>query len=820
MRLRVGKPKLVDGLVYVPWGGGVIVDGLRDNKVLGGVVGKSLLPRLLPLLDGTKSIDELQQELTIPKSDIRAAIRFLEEQGLCEREDVRVQTPEGLEATYSFVNRVLVNHRADSAMERGAAHLTQTQACVIASSAVRKEANTLAQLLEGSGIRCSVPDIWPPQNGHSEWNNLLIIYFSMDGDDVALLEELDKSVRAREGCWIRIVASAAHQTFQIGPIFRAPHAYCYSCFASGHAVEPARPGSNPEAVRERWTYISVASAMIVAHIVGGLEAFHEYGFIQYEMLTGQAKELIHGARPECIVCRPGSHKRGYSPPFTPATLLYEDQVMVRSRNDLKLTRGSLAQTRVWQPIGPSKSTEIEEHRLDVNAGAVSYFNEGLSGASLNALLQWTVGDQNARSKGTQTHKWIPSSGDLGSVSVKVAIRKVEPLASGIYDYVASARALISISRKESELQIADFIRNAVPNDCAEQPNALLMLIGDFDRLAAKYGAFAYTLLHLDTGVAIAQALFVAECFAISATSLSWWAEDILFAESITTSATRYVTGMIALWDRPAPHSSFPEPFLRDRSQTRSGLEKMSTIEIVNSLRADCVTVRADWETSRSTGGPTELPQNQSESTGSDSVLVSLPPPDALSAHQIRDLTVRSTARIYTEEAVTMQQLGTLLSYATQHVLAPTALLQSADKSIEVIVNANRVHGVEQGVYAYDVARHAVRKVRERLSVDECTALFIQSEFAVAPLQIFVTTDMSMFEQSIASKAHAYTLVRVGTVVRRCGLAASGIGLSTAIVGGVIRGMARFILGADGYRRHIVAAVSVGQSTTETVASGE
>ena len=79
------QPRFPHELVVVPLEDGLLVEGTDVRQVLRGKATKNLLPHLLPLLDGTRTIGELKQALPqVPLTHISSAVALLYTRGLLE----------------------------------------------------------------------------------------------------------------------------------------------------------------------------------------------------------------------------------------------------------------------------------------------------------------------------------------------------------------------------------------------------------------------------------------------------------------------------------------------------------------------------------------------------------------------------------------------------------------------------------------------------------------------------------------------------------------------------------------------------------------
>src|SRR5450631_3133327 len=78
-------PRFPNELVTIPIEDGLLIDGTDELQVLRGRAAQILLPRLLPLLDGTRTIQQLAEALpNIPARAIYNAVSLLYTRGVLE----------------------------------------------------------------------------------------------------------------------------------------------------------------------------------------------------------------------------------------------------------------------------------------------------------------------------------------------------------------------------------------------------------------------------------------------------------------------------------------------------------------------------------------------------------------------------------------------------------------------------------------------------------------------------------------------------------------------------------------------------------------
>jgi nitroreductase len=114
-----------------------------------------------------------------------------------------------------------------------------------------------------------------------------------------------------------------------------------------------------------------------------------------------------------------------------------------------------------------------------------------------------------------------------------------------------------------------------------------------------------------------------------------------------------------------------------------------------------------------------------------------------------------------------------------------------------------------GVYAYNAGSHGLQFVAPARSVHDSMDLFVQPEFASAPVIIWITGNLAAACARLGALGHRLLLLRAGFAGHRLWTAASAMGLSGGITAGVVSGAAREQFGLDGYQRASLLAFASG-----------
>jgi nitroreductase len=138
--------------------------------------------------------------------------------------------------------------------------------------------------------------------------------------------------------------------------------------------------------------------------------------------------------------------------------------------------------------------------------------------------------------------------------------------------------------------------------------------------------------------------------------------------------------------------------------------------------------------------------------------------------------------------------------------------------LDFLVLASRVEGVSPGVYWYRTPNQDLVLSHPGLNAHEMVELFVQEEFASAPLLIWTAGDLAAACARHGAFGHRQLLLRAGTASNRVWMAALAMGLSGCLIAGIVPGAARDSLGLDGYRHASLMAVSLGFAKDDSISA--
>jgi bacteriocin biosynthesis cyclodehydratase domain-containing protein len=199
----------------------LVLEYAQTVVVLEGKAVQRLLPALLPLLDGSRSIDEITATLGHPiEPAVQKALRQMAESGLL------TEGP-GLDGETSVSLRETVNFLAGSSSGRAVSEI----ACALQQAKVgiagAGGAEEIARLLQRSGI--SHLDRVPADNDEGALEHLDLLVVAPGSKDLARLGDWNRRALSSGVAWLQVLPFDGKYA-AIGPLYLPGETCCYECF--------------------------------------------------------------------------------------------------------------------------------------------------------------------------------------------------------------------------------------------------------------------------------------------------------------------------------------------------------------------------------------------------------------------------------------------------------------------------------------------------------------------------------------------------------------------------------------------------------------
>jgi SagB-type dehydrogenase family enzyme len=813
------KPLLMKEVVVIPYKDGVLVDGLGRLVALGDTHTKDHFTKLLTFLNGTRTLKELSVDLPdLPARHIIEAITTLSDLGLVE-DGMSISDT----ATVSFPDTLAFLRRFSKYSRSGRDGLDlyrvmeQFRILIVGLAKNSAEASFLASLVAASGLHVELVSYGGLTASTARDNQFSTVAIGLcfteeESRSIYLLEEW---ADANSIPWLRFVMNDNAGWVDLGPFFETNGPCCLKCFEAVHCSAPAAAShlTDTSSFPCRAYWLSMVALEVIYWICDFTPRLTGKGGRRYRGQGGQAASLGLSALPGCIRCRRRSghissqQTLSECPQYSYTAKLFEDYVaFLKSephhwRSDAHLGRDLLF---IDQAQGTMNCEQLTLS-TDYSSRARNESASGISLKALEQLLLFTAGMRECSELNVGVRRWAPTAGNLGSVEVCAVVNNISGLQPGAYFYQPARHSLARFALRSGELQAADLITQIIGRLPGYNPEVLLVMYGSLQRLYRKYGAFAYRLLQLDAGVALAQLQMVATELGIRADPLPFWssasarenlkldrvAEPITSVIALSISATHEKKQLhslpVCLYPTPSVGLHMADDFSCAELEEVLDLlikESEDRAPFLNGHPSDCEPTF--------TGPATYLPINR---------VVDLAASDYLIA--------RRSARNFSSKAVGVQQLGTILA-SVGVSFGDLSVRQDLDsRTLTCLIYAPGVLELDRTLYCYDSLHHALTSSGVVPTLRQIEQLFVQKELAHAPVIMVITGALEQMIMRFGSPGHSNLLRQAGKLGHQLTTAASCIGLRSCIVAGIVPVFSVGTVKVDGWISTGLVAVIAG-----------
>ncbi len=180
---------------------------------------------------------------------------------------------------------------------------------------------------------------------------------------------------------------------------------------------------------------------------------------------------------------------------------------------------------------------------------------------------------------------------------------------------------------------------------------------------------------------------------------------------------------------------------------------------------------------------------------------------------------RKSERSYGNEPLSLAEAGTLLFHAggllsNDHEL-PRRSTPSAGGlyPLEIYSIILNVHGLERGVYHYNIARHGLERLSHPVDLERLrSTVFVDGLAETASMAIVITAVFGRTKIKYGERGYRFALLEAGHVVQNLLLMTTALHLGSCPIGGFVDDYINDLVDVDGLDEATLYLVFVGSST--------
>lgn len=524
----VGSVKLVAGLAVVEADGALVITGTPRRQIFRGKAAVDVLPRLLPLLDGTRDESGIRRDSGMSHQQLSKVLSLLDQCGLLDWSVPDHDAPSLAPAVTSYYARA-----KDSVGYRGTAeltgHLATCRVDVVGDPAMGLR---LTRDLGSSGVGqarylAEAPD------GHRA------VFASGRTDLVVSMSRLGTSdstrdaVREAGAAGVPVLPVLLGDThLEIGPYLLPGFSTCVSCLERGRREAgwetTASATAAPHALH---LATGMASSEVISLLIGSAGMKLLQRTVRWSLEDFGVERCVPVPCSGCSTCGTSAGDDSRSADRTTVER-YEWSIQLPPVFLVAREGGKRALERAdsLQAERPRFSSHPRQRLPDAGPPVHGTFGQEetpsvptLDGEHLGELLRRTAGLRRGP-EDLPLQRWAPTGGNLASVELYLAMdRGVDGLPGTVFRYDDLEHALLAVRPDAvtvEELLAGTDLAGAGPY------LAVVVMVGALARVTAKYEHHAHRLIHLDAGCATAQLGAVAAGYGLDVDLARSWDGDV------------------------------------------------------------------------------------------------------------------------------------------------------------------------------------------------------------------------------------------------------------------------------------------------------
>jgi SagB-type dehydrogenase family enzyme len=505
-------PRLCRGLVIVPDGDTLLIDGGPRRRRLTGAAAATVLSDLLRRLDGTSDPAAVAAYAGLDENIVWRLLTALDDCDLLEWPSHAVPAgPGAAPHVVAYFSRTIGTVNGVSCTEELTSALADTAVLLIADDPVADE---IAEDLAETGIKdvCvrTAAGLVTAENRIRLTSASRRMVTVLDDGGTALAD----TVQLMHGSGVPVLRfSGDAGVTEIGPVFCDDWTVCLGCFRSGH---PGMPSGVSAAPKPPKVMAALVTDEIIAWLAHTSASARPWRITRVTDSTWRTERFDVTSETGCQACGHAAPPAGASTAAALA-LAYERHHEIRPVQ--------LSVPRASSRARAHRISALQDERDPLPAAPARDLNEGLSAGSavIADILARVAGRRKPPGSGRVMDRWAPSGGNLGSVQLYIAAED-DPfnLPGTLFRYDDIGHRILPVRADRVPMD------RVLPgcNVSSGPPDLVMVFVASVSRIGRKYDEFALRISHLDAGCAALQLSVAAAARHVSVSFASAWSADL------------------------------------------------------------------------------------------------------------------------------------------------------------------------------------------------------------------------------------------------------------------------------------------------------
>jgi len=524
----ISQPRIAEGIQVFPYKKGLSLLGVEGMEIFDGFGIKSKLSEFLPLLDGSRTINELlrpSENLSLIDRKELLANLFLS--GFL-RDGALDFSLSAQSRYFDFVSGYTLANKSGS---QGMKRLKEHSLVFVVPEEIKTE--IASQIEEGIGRKCrfiNVKDALP-----EEASFLLVL---SDGN---LAEPTELFNEAAKNDCIALNIEMNGEKVRFGPLILPKRSASYLCYRAQNAP-----------LQRRATFatseLSFWSALVVNNIVNFLSgvSFDTWinSFIEYQWVNDRQVVQIQS------IARVHKWDSGGNPQSLNIDTDIADFDVWERYCKVALQSIDVSAPKAYHNHYKAKNIKAIYERspvfytgenialAEVCSETESSFERGLNYQTVSQLLHFSLGYEQ---RNGNPHRCCPTGGNLGSTLAVILVKDIEGMEDGVFWFDNQENSLekLPLVSPENMFELTGACLDA---------KLVLLSIANTPKVASKYGAFSYNISWYDAGLLSSFITNLAVTQGINSTAISLDNEKQILADLGIERSGMLLTGITAFND--------------------------------------------------------------------------------------------------------------------------------------------------------------------------------------------------------------------------------------------------------------------------------